>query len=184
MTLCSCRHGRVCMTRQILQDGMIVVKGPTLMLRSRKRLRSKSDEGRNANSLRRCCIPALRQGWRSQSIGKYCQGALRARGTPCASSPWPTMKALKREIGIEVKTLRTLNLYWNYWIKRPAIAKLLWHALENFNPRALLRMRREISGLSVPISWSRSASRMSTSPPGSRHGPRAVRPCTSSIATS
>ncbi len=47
--------------------------------------------------------------------------------------------------GIEVKTLKTLNVYWNYWIKRSAIAKLLWHALENFNPRALLRMRREIA---------------------------------------
>jgi len=48
--------------------------------------------------------------------------------------------------GVQVKTLRTLNLYWNYWIKsRSALAKLLWHALENFNPRAFVRMRREIA---------------------------------------
>jgi len=47
--------------------------------------------------------------------------------------------------GVEVKTLKTLNVYWNYWIKQSAVAKLLWHALENFNPRALLRMRREIA---------------------------------------
>ena len=47
--------------------------------------------------------------------------------------------------GVQVKTLRTLNLYWNYWKKdRSAVAKLLWHALENFNPRAFLRMRREM----------------------------------------
>jgi glycosyltransferase involved in cell wall biosynthesis len=48
--------------------------------------------------------------------------------------------------GIEVKTLRSLNVYWDYWIKnRSTAAKLLWHALENFNPRALLRMRHEIA---------------------------------------
>jgi len=46
---------------------------------------------------------------------------------------------------VEVKTLKTLNLYWNYWVKRSAVAKLVWHALENFNPRALFRMRREIA---------------------------------------
>lgn len=47
--------------------------------------------------------------------------------------------------GIEVKTVRALNIYWNYWINRSAVAKILWHALENFNPRALWRMRREIA---------------------------------------
>jgi glycosyltransferase involved in cell wall biosynthesis len=47
--------------------------------------------------------------------------------------------------GVQVRTLKSLNLYWNYWKKdRSAAAKLLWHALENFNPRALLRMRREM----------------------------------------
>src|SRR6185437_1277623 len=47
--------------------------------------------------------------------------------------------------GVEVKTLGTLNIYWNYWIKHSTVAKLVWHALENFNPRALLRMWREIA---------------------------------------
>ena len=47
--------------------------------------------------------------------------------------------------GIEVKTLSTLNIYWNYWIQQSALAKLLWHALENFNPRALLRIRQEVA---------------------------------------
>lgn len=47
--------------------------------------------------------------------------------------------------GVQVKTLSTLNIYWNYWVKQSAVAKLIWHGLENFNPRALLRMRREIA---------------------------------------
>ena len=47
--------------------------------------------------------------------------------------------------GVQIRTLRSLNLYWNYWRKdRSAAARLLWHALENFNPRALLRMLREM----------------------------------------
>ena len=53
--------------------------------------------------------------------------------------------------GIEVKTLSTLNIYWNYWIKQSALAKLLWHALENFNPRALLRIRQEIAEFRADI---------------------------------
>ncbi|GFO82047.1 MAG: glycosyl transferase [Methyloceanibacter sp.] len=47
--------------------------------------------------------------------------------------------------GVEVKTVPSLNVYWNYWVERPAITKLVWHVLENFNPRAYFRMRREIS---------------------------------------
>ena len=46
---------------------------------------------------------------------------------------------------IEVKTVRSLNLYWDYCISRSVTAKLVWHLLENFNPRALLRMYREIA---------------------------------------
>jgi glycosyltransferase involved in cell wall biosynthesis len=53
--------------------------------------------------------------------------------------------------GIQVKTLSTLNIYWNYWINRSTAKKLLWHALENFNPRALLRMRREIAAFRPDI---------------------------------
>lgn len=47
--------------------------------------------------------------------------------------------------GIEVRTLESLNVYWNYWLKNPTYKKLAWHALENFNPRAFVRMRREIA---------------------------------------
>lgn len=53
--------------------------------------------------------------------------------------------------GVEVKTVRSLNVYWNYWVPRSALAKLLWHALENFNPRALWRMRREIAAFRPDI---------------------------------
>src|SRR5690606_11255772 len=38
-----------------------------------------------------------------------------------------------------------LNVYWNYWVANPAYKKIVWHALENFNPRAFLRVRREIA---------------------------------------
>ena len=53
--------------------------------------------------------------------------------------------------GIEVRTVTSPNVYWNYWLPRSAIAKLLWHALENFNPRALWRMRREIAAFHPDI---------------------------------
>jgi glycosyltransferase involved in cell wall biosynthesis len=53
--------------------------------------------------------------------------------------------------GVQVKTIRTLNLYWNYWVKQSAAAKLVWHVLENFNPRAFWRMRREIAAFSPDI---------------------------------
>jgi glycosyltransferase involved in cell wall biosynthesis len=53
--------------------------------------------------------------------------------------------------GIDVRTLRSLNLYWNYWKKNPLPAKLAWHALENGNPRALLRMRRAIASINPDI---------------------------------
>lgn len=45
---------------------------------------------------------------------------------------------------VEVRTLRSLNVYWDYWKQNPLHKKLVWHALENGNPRALLRMRRMI----------------------------------------
>jgi glycosyltransferase involved in cell wall biosynthesis len=60
-------------------------------------------------------------------------------------------ESLELRDGIEVKTLPTLNLYWNYWVKRSAAARLIWHALENFNPRALMRMRREIAAFDPDV---------------------------------
>ncbi|HWJ75773.1 MAG TPA: glycosyltransferase [Kaistia sp.] len=47
--------------------------------------------------------------------------------------------------GVPVRRIETLNLYWNYRVPRPAWKKAAWHALENFNPRAFLAMRREIA---------------------------------------
>ena len=53
-------------------------------------------------------------------------------------------EALQEKDGLEIKTIKTLNVYWDYWKKNPAILKLIWHGLENFNPRAFTRMRAEI----------------------------------------
>jgi glycosyltransferase involved in cell wall biosynthesis len=49
--------------------------------------------------------------------------------------------------GIEVRTIESPNVYWNYWVKNPTYKKIAWHALENFNPRAYVRMRNEIARL-------------------------------------
>jgi glycosyltransferase involved in cell wall biosynthesis len=46
--------------------------------------------------------------------------------------------------GVPVRRLPSLNVDWNYRLPRQAWKKLLWHALENFNPRAFFVMRREI----------------------------------------
>lgn len=47
--------------------------------------------------------------------------------------------------GVPVHRIPSLNIYWNYYTPRPAWKKLVWHALENGNPRAFLAMRREIA---------------------------------------
>lgn len=56
-----------------------------------------------------------------------------------------------RDDGIDVRTLRSLNVYWDYWKKNPLHRKLAWHVLENGNPRALLRMRRAIAEVNPDI---------------------------------
>lgn len=53
--------------------------------------------------------------------------------------------------GVPVHRLRSLNIDWNYRLPRPAWKKAIWHALENFNPRAFLVMRREIRRLRPDI---------------------------------
>jgi glycosyltransferase involved in cell wall biosynthesis len=53
--------------------------------------------------------------------------------------------------GIDVRTLRSLNVYWNYWKENPLYRKLAWHILENGNPRALLRMRRAIAEVNPDV---------------------------------
>jgi glycosyltransferase involved in cell wall biosynthesis len=45
---------------------------------------------------------------------------------------------------LDVKTICSLNVHWNYWVPNPTWRKLAWHLLENGNPNALMRMRREI----------------------------------------
>lgn len=47
--------------------------------------------------------------------------------------------------GIGIRTLPSLNVYWDYWQRNPLAKKLAWHALENGNPRALIAMRRAIA---------------------------------------
>jgi glycosyltransferase involved in cell wall biosynthesis len=70
--------------------------------------------------------------------------ALRDRGHTVRVIVVADHEGLEVREGVEVKTLKTLNVYWNYWVEQSAVAKLVWHALENLNPRALLRMRREM----------------------------------------
>jgi glycosyltransferase involved in cell wall biosynthesis len=52
----------------------------------------------------------------------------------------------KREVyqGITIQRISSLNIDWNYRLPRPWWKKLVWHALENFNPRAFFVMRRHI----------------------------------------
>ena len=46
--------------------------------------------------------------------------------------------------GFEVHTVASLNVHWNYWKHNPFWRKILWHILENFNPKAYFVMRRQI----------------------------------------
>ena len=52
------------------------------------------------------------------------------------------------EMDCEVRRLPSLNIYADYWTvtesPRPRWKKLVWHVLENFNPRALTAMSNEI----------------------------------------
>lgn len=47
--------------------------------------------------------------------------------------------------GIDVHIMRSPNVYWDYFFtKRSALKKVLWHVLENFNPRAYWRLRPHV----------------------------------------
>ena len=47
--------------------------------------------------------------------------------------------------GIQVHVVKSPNIYWNYLrTERGAVAKAVWHVLEAFNPRAYVRMRRQL----------------------------------------
>ncbi|WP_375397603.1 glycosyltransferase [uncultured Sphingomonas sp.] len=43
--------------------------------------------------------------------------------------------------GYRVRSIGSPNIYADYWTRRPAWQRLLWHMLENGNPRAYVRMR-------------------------------------------
>ena len=45
---------------------------------------------------------------------------------------------------VRVKSIGSPNIYWNYWTRHSTMARVIWHLLENFNPRAFFRIRREI----------------------------------------
>ncbi|WP_072397433.1 glycosyltransferase family 4 protein [Hyphomicrobium sp. CS1GBMeth3] len=53
--------------------------------------------------------------------------------------------------GIDIRTLRSPNVYWDYWKENPLYKKVAWHLLENGNPRALVRMRHAISAAKPDI---------------------------------
>jgi len=48
------------------------------------------------------------------------------------------------EYGLDVQILPSLNIYSNYCIPRPLWKKVIWHIVENFNPRAYFAMAREM----------------------------------------
>lgn len=54
-------------------------------------------------------------------------------------------EAYVREDGVAVEFVAPLNIYRNYYERHSPLAKLVWHALENFNPRAFFAMRRQIA---------------------------------------
>lgn len=83
----------------------------------------------------------------SESIAR----ALSARGHNVHVITVADKDTYENRDGIDIRTLRSLNVYWNYWKQNPLHKKLAWHALENGNPRALLRMRRAIASIRPDI---------------------------------
>ncbi|WP_394713654.1 glycosyltransferase [uncultured Roseibium sp.] len=53
--------------------------------------------------------------------------------------------------GVPVHRIKSPNIYWNYYTPQPAWQKMIWHALENGNPRAYVAMRREIADFKPDI---------------------------------
>lgn len=53
--------------------------------------------------------------------------------------------------GVPVRRIAAPNVYWNYRVPRPTWKKLVWHGLENGNPRAFSAMRREIRAFAPDI---------------------------------
>jgi len=45
---------------------------------------------------------------------------------------------------IRVRSIGSPNIYWDYWKHNNALSKIVWHLLENFNPRAFSRLWKEM----------------------------------------
>jgi glycosyltransferase involved in cell wall biosynthesis len=48
------------------------------------------------------------------------------------------------ENGLEIKVLKSLNVFWDYWNHKNLAQRIVWQAVENFNPRVLVRISREV----------------------------------------
>lgn len=55
-------------------------------------------------------------------------------------------EATEQRDGMEITTLPTLNVYRDWLKHNPPLKKVAWHAIENFNPRAYVRIRKELEG--------------------------------------
>lgn len=54
--------------------------------------------------------------------------------------------------GIEFHVIKSPNVYWDYFFtKRSAWLKMVWHVLENFNPRAYFRLRPHIQAFAPDL---------------------------------
>ncbi|MBB5609739.1 MULTISPECIES: glycosyltransferase [unclassified Janthinobacterium] len=54
--------------------------------------------------------------------------------------------------GVEVHIMRSPNVYWDYFFtKRSAALKMVWHVLENFNPRAYIRLRPHLKAFQPDV---------------------------------
>ena len=52
--------------------------------------------------------------------------------------------ATERRDGMEITTLPSLNIYRDVLQHNSPLKKVAWHAIENFNPRAYVRVRKEL----------------------------------------
>lgn len=54
--------------------------------------------------------------------------------------------------GVDVHIMRSPNVYWDYFFtKRSAALKMVWHVLENFNPRAYSRLRPHVKAFQPDV---------------------------------
>lgn len=52
--------------------------------------------------------------------------------------------SFRMENGLEIRIVKSLNLFWDYWNHKHIALRIAWQALENFNPFVLFRIRREV----------------------------------------